>query len=238
MSPNPLGFLDHLRTHGYHPRSDKHSNVLAELIVQDLVAHCPKVREKAAIGRIVYDVNFDLRAGTAGWNVDLVLGPPEFGVGAPDSSVPILKRSPSTIEIAVEIKSVMTEHRKAIKNRKRDLEAHHEHVHHYSDAAIAAGVLVVNASETFKSPLRAGPTIHRDPLKLVQHCVDEMRAISVRGGKTGPGLEARCVIVVVHDNVNLAVTNYFTRAPAPKVGDPLHYDAFVQTICSQYSSRF
>src|SRR5207247_6781031 len=98
---------------------------------------------------------FDLRAGTADWNVDLVLGPPEFGVDAPDSSIPILKRSPSTIEIAIEIKSVMTEHRKAIKNRKRDLEAHHEHVHHYSDAAIAAGLLVVSASELCKSRLGA-----------------------------------------------------------------------------------
>ena len=181
MSPNPLGFLDRLRAHGYHPRSNKHSNVLAEMIVQDLVAHCPKIHEKAAAGRIVYDVNFVLRAGTADWNVDLVLGPPEFGVGEPDPGVSILKRSPSTVEVAIEIKSVMTEHRKAIKNRKRDLEAHHEHVHHYSNAAVAAGALVVNASKTFKSPLRPGTTVHRDPLKLVEHCVDEMRAISVRG---------------------------------------------------------
>jgi len=239
MSPNPLGFLDHLRAHGYHPRSNKHSNVLAEMIVQDLVAHCPKIHEKAAAGRIVYDVNFVLRAGTAAdWNVDLVLGPPEFGVGEPDPGVSILKRSPSTVEVAIEIKSVMTEHRKAIKNRKRDLEAHHEHVHHYSNAAVAAGALVVNASKTFKSPLRPGTTVHRDPLKLVEHCVDEMRAIAVRGGTRGSGLEARCVIVVVHDNVGLAHTQYFTRQPAPMAGDPLHYDAFVQAICSHYSNRF
>ena len=54
------------------------------------------------------------------------------------------------------------EHRKAVKNRKRDLEAHHEHTHNYSRRTIAGGVIVVNAAPTFKSPLRREPTRHKD----------------------------------------------------------------------------
>jgi len=37
----------------------------------------------------------------------------------------IAEAPPSTIHIAIEIKGVMTEHHKAVKNRKRDFEAHH-----------------------------------------------------------------------------------------------------------------
>jgi hypothetical protein len=36
MSPNPPTFIAHLQTLGYHPRSDKHSNSLAEAIIQTI----------------------------------------------------------------------------------------------------------------------------------------------------------------------------------------------------------
>lgn len=238
MSPNPTAFITHLRAEGYHPRSDKHSNVLAECIVRDLVAHCPKIKEKALAGKISYEINFTLRAGTADWNVDLVLGSPSPGIAPPSVAEQILNTPPSTVEIAVEIKSVMTEHHKAVKNRKRDLEAHHEHVHNYSDRAIAGGVLVVNAAERFQSPLRQGVTQHRNPRKLVEHCINELRSVAVRGGRTGYGLEARCAIVVKADNIDASMVSFVTEPPAPAVGDPLHYDAFIQAICAHYTERF
>lgn len=236
MSPNPTLFIHHLQEKGYHPRSDKHSNVLAEAIVRDLVTHCLKIREAVAVGQIVYELNFALLAGTAEWNIDLVMGSPEFGFRHPSEQ--IFRKTPSTVQIAIEIKSVMTEHRKAVKNRKRDLEAHQEHVHNYNAETIAEGVLVINGSELFRSPLRLDNTRHREPKGLVKHCIDELRSVSVRGGRTGYGLEARCAIVVIHDNINNASTHYLEGPPAPGVGDPLHYDAFIQAICSHYVSRF
>ena len=74
MSPNPETFLRHLQKLGYHSRSDKHSNALAEAIVADLMASCPAMARKARDGRLVYDLNFTIQAGTSDWNVDLVLG--------------------------------------------------------------------------------------------------------------------------------------------------------------------
>jgi hypothetical protein len=67
----------------------------------------------------------------------------------------------------------MTEHKKAVKNRKRDLEAHHDHVHSYSDQAIAEGVMIFNISETFRSPTRreGDITTHNDPAEKVEHCM-------------------------------------------------------------------
>ena len=233
----PRSFLDHLRNAGYHPRSNKHSNSLSTAIVGDLIANCPMMAEQASIGRLVYSLNFNLRVQTSVWNVDLVLGTPPPGT-APPTDGPIRRMDPSTVQIAVEIKSVMTEHRKAVKNRKRDLEAHHEHTHSYSVSTIAGGVMVINASPTFKSPLRPQPTRHKNPLALVSHCLNETRNISIRAGPIGNGLDANTALVVSMNNEDLESTQFLDRHPAPSVGDPLHYDSFIQRLCNEYVSRF
>lgn len=238
MSPNPIGFLEHLRSEGYHPRSNKHSNALALEIVRDLAKHCPAIRDRAGAGELAFDLNFTLRVGTADWNIDLVLGPPALDAARSPSEMPIPRQHPSVVQIAIEIKSVMTEHHKAVKNRKRDLEAHHEHVHNYNDQAIAGGVLLINGAPTFRSPLRTGPTVHREPAALVKHCLSELRSVATRGGSTGYGLEAKCAIVVDMDNANVADTRYVTRSPSPPVGDPLHYDAFIRNVCHHFTRRF
>jgi len=238
----PSSFLSHLQTEGYHPRSDKHSNALGEAITADLLATCQLIAKRAAKGEIAYWLNFDLHYGTAEWNVDLVLGTPPPGAGIPLGQ-PILRAKPSSVQIALEFKAVMTEHRKAIKNRKRDMEAHHEHVHNYDQQAIAGGVVVINASPTFRSPLRGGAiTTHVKVGDKVQHCMNEVRAVSVRGGPTGYGLDAKTAIILSMDNVETPshtyVATYVSKAPAPQVGDPLHYDSFIQRLCSEYRQRF
>ena len=240
MAAVPIDFIEHLRAEGYHPRSNKHSNVLAELMVRDLLSFCAPMREKARQGGLVYELNQTLITGTATWNVDLVLGDPPPGQSVDPEDRLIARSVPSTTQIAVEIKSVMTEHRKAIKNRKRDFEAHHDHVHRYHPRAIAGGLLVINGASTFKSPLRVDPepTRHKEPESLVEHCVREFRAVSSRGGETGPGLEAKGILVVDFDNVDREAVRYIQRGAAPPVGDPLHYDHFLQSICRHYEVRF
>lgn len=239
MAPNPSDFLDHLESEGYNPRSNKHSNALAEAVVADLVRACESIRDKAATGRLVYDLNRTLYTGTSEWNVDLVLGEPpmEEPPSADRGSQGIERTPPSTIQMAIEIKSVMTEHKKAIKNRKRDFEAHHDHVHRYNPRAVAGGLLVVNAATTFQSPLRKSPTTHRDPNALVEHCVRELRAVAVRSKPGGTGLDAKGVLVVDYDNQSSPPSYVLGRA-APQVGDPLHYDAFIQALCGHYRENF
>ena len=238
MSPNPDSFLRHLQTSGYHSRSNKHSNALAEAIVRDLLDGCPVMSEAARQGRLVYELNFTINAGTSDWNIDLVLGAPPPGVSPPIQGTDIVRTRPSTVQVAVEIKSIMTEHQKAMRNRKRDLEAHHEHVHRYSNQTIAGGVFVVNQAATFKSPLRAGVSEHKAPSALVEKCVLQMRGISSRSGLQGAGLECKAVLVVDMDNQVLSSTRYVLQPPAPQVGDQLHYDAFIQSLCAFYAQRF
>lgn len=239
MAPNPQDFLAHLRSDGYHPRSNKHSNSLAECIVRDLMQYCPIISEHARKLEIIYDLNFTIFTGTAEWNVDLVIGDPPIGLpGNSESAFDIVRGKPSTVRVAIELKTVMTEHRKAIKNRKRDFEAHHDHVHRYNPRAIAGGVLVANITDIFRSPLRNCDTTHANVRGLVEHCVEQIRAVSNRTSDNVPGLDAKAVVVLSMDNISYPSTSYCTRPPAPQIGDPLHYDAFIQRICSLYKDRF
>ncbi|HZP57214.1 MAG TPA: hypothetical protein VFC53_06635 [Dehalococcoidia bacterium] len=233
--PLPETFIQHLRDAGYHPRSDKHSNALAAAIVQDLIERCEPIERNAREGRLVYQLNMDLRFGTSTWNVDLVLGTPPRPVGA--AGVPIVKATPSTVQVAIEIKGVMTEHRKAVKNRKRDFEAHHDHVHRYNRHAIAGAVMVINSAPRFQSPLRPEVSLHPDPVHVVEHCLNEMRNVAERAGD-GPGMDAKCAIVVDFDNIDWAAGKYLSIPPAPRAGDPLHYDSFLQRLCEEYRERF
>lgn len=238
MTPPPDDYIAHFRKHGYHPRSDKHSNALGLAIVADLIDRCGLIARHAEAGVLVYKLNHTLKVGTTDWNVDLVLGQPAEAAAIAGGG--IAEQVPSTARIAIEFKAVMTEHRKAVKNRKRDLEAHHEHVHNYAATAIACGVLTVNAAERFISPLRreGDVTTHKDPSRLVEHCIAELRSVAERGGSTGYGLEAKCALVVECDNIDHSTTRYSTVGGTPAVGDPLHYDSFIQRICERYRERY
>lgn len=236
----PALLLQHLQREGYHSRSDKHSKALAEAIVHDLMARCLQIREEALSRRLVFQHNHDLTFGHATWNTDLAIGPPspdDVPLGASEVSG-MVRATPATVRIAVEAKAVMTEHRKAIKNRKRDLEAHHAHVHDYDPAAIAAGIIAINASPTFKSPLRLGLTEHRNVMALVGHCIREVNSITMAGGNHPAGLDAKCALVLVMDNVDYPTTSFLETDPAPIPGSPIHWDAFIQRICDLYRARF
>lgn len=238
--PLPSSFLAHLRAAPYHPRSPKQGDALAEAIVLDLIAACKALAAAASAGEVVWKRNFNLIYGSSQWKSDLVIGAPPYGTSPPKDGEPILEVPPSSVQIAIEIKGVMTEHRKAIKNRKRDLESHHAHVHNYNTSTIAGGVLVLNIAERFKSPLRevGDITVHRNPGDLIRHCIAEAQAIGVRSGSSGDGLDAKCVIVVDDDNIDFAATSYRESPPAPQIGDPMHYDAFIQRLCAEWTSRF
>jgi len=137
----------------------------------------------------------------------------------------------------------MTRHHNNAKNRKRDLEAHHEHVHRYDKRTIAGGVFVVNGAIQFQSSLRQEPNLHAKGSvvgvrALVAHCVAELRNVAERNSVDDDGMDAKCVLVLDMDNIDLKRTKYESRPPAPQTGDPLHYDSFLQRICNQYRERF
>jgi hypothetical protein len=237
--PLPHTFLDHLRQSGYDSRSNKHSNALALAVLDDLISSCPAIAAQGAAGALVYQLNMKLRFGASDWNVDFVLGQPGTPTAPPDGR--IATQTPSFVRLALEIKSVMGSHRNAIQNRKRDFEAHHEHVHNYNRRSVAAGLLVLNANSRFESSVRTSPVRPSAPevhARTLDFCVHQMRSVTSSGGANHYGMDAKGLILLNLLNKSGAGTTYVVAAPAPQPGDPLHYDSFIRKLCEEYTARF
>lgn len=251
-------FVDWLDKFGYHPRSSKHSDVLSELIIADLIEHCPLMAERAARGELVAKLRHHQQVGYNDWVIDIALGTCAGKAVPPDPAVDgrILMTAPSVIQVAIELKAILTEHGKARKNRLRDFEAFHGYAHQYHPRTIAAAFVAVNASELFYSPLRSEGDITRhgssraSAREVARNAVDLFRAIHLRNSESDvPGMEAVGVIVIEHDNLNVhkdraKVAPLHMRSrispipPSLPVGDPLHYQTMIQRICTSYSQRF
>jgi hypothetical protein len=248
----PHALIEHLRTSLYHPRSDAHSNAICRGVLRDLLDNCPAFAAKAARGEIVAQLNHTVTVGHQEWNVDLAVGAPRGLPSPPTSGERITFAPPAIIELALEAKSVMTEHGKARRNRLRDLQAFHVHAHAYDPRVVALGLVIVNVAEHFWSPTRdaADVTSHRNITALAQGTVDLYRNLPLRlRPNDGPGLEAASVIVIRHDNMrkNAALppgapppveTSLVTGSPAPAPGDPLDYATMIVRACAAYRERW
>ncbi|HEV1993992.1 MAG TPA: hypothetical protein VGR03_06665 [Candidatus Acidoferrum sp.] len=250
----------HLTEGGYHPRTSKHSDFQSLIIIRDLVAQCPLLGRHATSGEIVAKLRHHQQVGHADWVIDIAIG---TCAGAPKpplevdlSESPIKMAPPVIIRIAVELKSIFTEHGKARLNRLRDFNSFHGYAHQYDQKTVAAAFLVVNASERFYSPLREENdiTVHRTSKKTARQVADSavkiFRSIHLRSSPSdAPGMEAVGVVVVEHDNLafhpdraTYGGLHRSTRiAPTPPnlpLGDPLHYESMIQRICNAYTQRF
>ncbi|MGH8622379.1 MAG: hypothetical protein ACRET3_09590, partial [Burkholderiales bacterium] len=150
---------------------------------------------------------------------------------------------PSEIWIAIDAKTIMTEHGKARRNRQRDLNSFQDILHRKNARTIVGGLLVVNMAERFQTPLARqaeGITTHRNVDRLVTEIVSLMGGLpraTAFSGKQG-GLEALGVIVVSHSNVPGESTSLVTTAPAPARDDRLSYASFLRDLCVAFSTRF
>jgi len=228
----------YLEAHGYHPRSSAHGDALCRFVLDDLMSYCVSFRESAEAGRIVYDLNYNVGAGgQMSWNIDLVVGPPKTPVFG--QSLKIRRGEPSEIWIALDAKSVMTEHGKARRNRQRDLNSLHDVLHRRDPGTIVAGLVVVNIAPRFRSPLRIGePTVHRNIERLVKETIQMYADLPQRSRVDQQGLDAVGVIVVNHTNVKGDGTVLATQPPAPVEGEPLNYRVFLRSVCEAFGSRF
>ena len=223
--------------------------------------------QRAATGELVAKLRHHQQVGHNDWVIDIALGTPA-GIPEPAEAGKLIRlTSPALIQVAIELKSIWTEHGKARRNRLRDFNAFHSYAKQYNPKTVAAAFLVVNAAELFLSPLNLGArnrepiTWHRQKakssLQLVKETIDIFRSIHLRNSVGDPdGLEALGVVVVEHDNLNYlqgkpeyaAVYEQYRQLQKPtqvakappglRVGDPLHYSTMIQRICNAYNERF
>lgn len=233
-------FCRFLSENGYHPRSSTHGDRLCELVLADLMARCSDFREGAARGKLVYKQNHTVNPGTpSSWNVDLVVGPPASSTPPPSAEGLPAKAEPSDIWIAIDAKSVMTEHGKARRNRQRDLNAFHDILHKKNPKAVVGGLMVLNVAPQFRSPLRPKVTTHRNIERLVAETVEMMADIPRSPSpEEADGLDALGVIVVDFTNTEGSKCSLVTSAPAPQSGDRTHYESFLLDLCQAYKVRF
>ena len=234
----------YLAENQYHPRSSKHGDALCGFLLDDLLATCEPFRRAAEQDAIVYRPNFTIDPLSSDrWNADLVVGPP---TQAPEPGTlrigPIAQADPHDIWLAIDAKTIMTEHGKARRNRQRDLNSFQDILHRKNSRTIVGGLLVVNIAERFQTPLARqveGVTTHHNIVRLVTEIVALMGALPRGRAEPGqPGLDALGVIVVSHSNVAGEGTRLMTDPPAPAGRDPLSYSSLLEDLCAAFSARF
>ncbi len=232
-----------LATNQYHPRSSRHGDALCRFLLADLLSTCRAFAKAAERNSIVYRSNFTIDPLSPDrWNADLVVGPP---TQAPEPGArrvgAIAEGFPSEIWMAIDAKTIMTEHGKARRNRQRDLNSFHDILHRKDPKTIVGGLVVVNICERFQTPLARrveGITRHRNIERLVSEIVALMGAIPRPGSARRVGLEALGVIVISHSNVPGEPTLLVADPPAPASNDPLSYASFLSDLCQTFTSRF
>src|ERR1700738_3748336 len=179
---------------GYHARTSKHSDFQSLVIIRDLVAQCPLIGKRVASGEIVAKLRHHQQVGHADWVIDIAIGTCA-GNAAPLPMVqlgldPIGMAPPVIIQIAIELKSICTEHGKARWNRLRDFNSFHGYAHQYSKETLAAAFLIVYCAERFWSPLRKDDDItsrsraRKMARQLGEETVDIFRSIHLRNSST------------------------------------------------------
>lgn len=234
-----------LQEHGYHPRSNKHGGAACQFFLEDLLETSDRIREAARNGELAYQEDVRVGSGALSWNVDLLAGPPE---GSPDATPevpdqpPKIARAPlDEIWLAIDHKSVMTEHGKARRNRQRDLNSFADIMHYHHPQAVSGGILLLNMAERFKSPLRDEHDIteHKHVVDLVEETLDLFREIDRAEGEVSSNIDAIGVVVVEHTNLDDDhETRLVTDSPAPQVDDIVHYETFLDVIVETIEERF
>lgn len=233
---------NYLNENLYHPRSSKHGDALCRYLLVDLCETCETFSAAAISDGIVYKANYTIDPDSPDrWNADLVVGPPIERPTLANARVGrIAEGDPGEIWMAIDAKTIMTEHGKARRNRQRDLNSFQDILHRKNHQTIVGGILIINSAQRFQTPLARrvdGITEHRNVERLVAETVQMMAAIP-RAVSGHGGLEALGIIVVEHTNVIGEPTVLVNAAPAPRPIDALSYSSCLHDLCTAFTERF
>jgi len=256
----------------YHPRSDRHSKILCWGIFFDLMLRDSPISRQVREGKVAFGINHRMRdfqnsrekdldlvicrrasqetkSGIA-WFQDMVqaysivLGEQEATALATLPLIPLT--GVQTSLVALEAKAAMTEFGKARPRLYDELNSSQLTIHGDTQAAIAAGFVIVNVSPTFVSPLRNPfklgaeyPTIvtSHTQMRSAASVIEKIEQLPRRSAVDTPGFDALGVALVSCANDGTPVT-IETASPAPRPGDSYHYDSFLERIETIYAARF
>jgi hypothetical protein len=252
----------------YHSRSDLHSKVACWGVLFDLLRTSALLRAHAEEGKVVFGVNFEMRDYGTGRkkNLDLVVARSSSKPGQSKSLAHLarqwsivltpsqsaeLEGLPAILEgavtgsgvlVALEAKAAMTAHSKARPRLYDELNSSHLTVHGASAQALAVGLVMINAAETFVSPelqsagARGVLSQHKQPDDAAK-VVAKIEEIPRRTGEGAHGFDGLGIVLVLAANDGSPV-QLVASPPAPQPGDIFYYDDMLARVANEYDTRF
>lgn len=261
----------HGNTWQYHPLSDRHSKIACWAFLFDLMKESQLLRAHVAAGKVAVGINHEMRdfARNRAKNLDLVICRAQAGDSPrrrrtfadlvepytillsdaerrelacfPEASL----AQPATVLVALEAKACMTEFSKARPRLYDELNSSHLTIHGDTDDAIAAGFALVNAAESFVSPIRnawplgSHPTVvssHRQP-KDLRSVTSKLAELPRRSRSGEDGFDALAIGIINCANDGQPVT--VRRDPQGKdYPDIFDYGQTVGRLAHLYATRF
>jgi len=151
----------------------------------------------------------------------------------------------SSVLVATEAKAAMTAHQKARPRLHDELTSSHQTIHGDNNDAIAAGIVLVNASDTFISPdknewpLGSVPTrvsVHKDNAATL--VLDGLSKLQCRSKVGDDGFDAVGVVVIACRNDGSTIRLVTESPPAPGPTTDFDYSRFVRRLAQLYGTRF
>lgn len=261
----------------YHPRSDRHSQIICWAVAFDLLVRSNRIREHLLAGKVAFGLNHTMTdfKNQRKKDLDLVLCRRTESPGPTPASFQgivlrqrillspeereLLEQLPpiplvgvKTALIALEAKAAMTEFGKARPRLYDELNSSHLTIHGDTDSAIAAGLAIINVSDSFVSPTRnhwalggstpTEVTIHKQP-KEAALTLAKVLQLPRRSSTGEVGFDALTAVMVRVANDGTSASpggpvEIMSSPPAPQPGDQLHYDSFIERVESIYAHRW
>ena len=226
----------------YHSRSDAHSIALCEFVMQDLLDACPRLAEHAQRGEIAYGINlgFQFPSGKVK-NLDLAIGTPVQPVATFDRR-PVRVGELISLRLAMEAKSVMTEHGKSQPRVYDELSSSHEIVHQGMQETVAGRDhhrqhlrhvrLAAPAEGPPQDPTGQSTGSRRPP----RPWSSTSAGLPIREKLGQVGFDAYATVVSCESRSERS--DSVDGPPAPQPGDADHYETFLARVSRFYSERF
>jgi hypothetical protein len=256
----------------YHSRSDHHSKTACWAILFDLLQTCRIFTRHVADGVIGFGINHEIRDFTQDKkkNLDLVVCRPDSSRPSTGNELTFaglvehykislaadqrrrlleLPRFPQvpvgSVLVALEAKAAMTAHTRARPRLYDELNSSHSIVHGHDSISIAAGLVLVNAANSFVSPDLNKHPLHSQTPSVSKHrqprdadgIVVTAKSLKRRANTAEVGFDAMGIVVIDCQN-NGSRVQLVTTPPAPQPGDIYHYENCVHRICQLYQGRF
>jgi hypothetical protein len=151
----------------------------------------------------------------------------------------------SSVLIATEAKAAMTAHQKARPRLHDELTSSHQTIHGDNSDAIAAGIVLVNASQTFVSPDENKWPLGSVPTKVSVHkpnaatlVLEGLGKLQCRSRVDDVGFDAVGVVVVDCPNDGSPIRLVTESPPAPEPSTDFDYARFIRRLAQLYGTRF